>query len=414
MADTFPDIMGEYISEPERFETGGIQYGGHFDPAMIASGQVTHLYLFLQNTLDVAVTINVQVEIPKTSGLFRGGKPILQVGDVVMRLSLKAAEAGVLTLPVSTTEHAKEGAYPLTFELKVKPSEKGNRVRPAKSTSKLDGKLIDDPIGLNLISTLGATYQEKSVKKAPFVLKITGDAKAAEQVSLSKHNYQTIWTEEQLPLFQQARHALSLRQDKLPNELTAESLYIALYSEGTSKFADAGLPLRIGEAISLAKILTYTCQFFLTSRARRSGLLVPIWERALDANFDTANALQVIRIVGFNHILKLAIAISFGMVGQVMGKQPWSSEERQAVLHHITDNIEVGENTDEDFLYLPLMMGGALVANRLTLDGEDVKHSLALQKKAFEARDDLFSAEEMAQAGKIYQRILNRAIKSTS
>jgi hypothetical protein len=414
MATPFPDIMGEYINNPERFETDNIQYGGQFDPETIAPGEATALYLFLQNTVDAPVKINIQIQIPKTGGLFRGGKPILQIGDSNLQVEMGPAAAGLLTVPVATTEHTKAGQHAMTLELKAKTTGKGERVRPTKSQSKLDQKLIDNPVGLNLVGALGATFVTKAAKKAMFTLNIEGAGQALPQPSQLQHVYQTMWEKEQLQLFNQAHHELSLRQTKLQEELSAESLYVALYSESVNRFADAGMPLRIGEAIIMAKILTYSCQFFLSSPARRNGLLVPIWERALDGGVDTANALQVIRGAGFNHILRLSIALSFGLVAQATGRQAWSLEERQAVIHHIADNIEIGETTDEDFLYLPLVMGGTLIANKLILHGEDLNHTLILLQKAFQSRPNLFTDEEMNQAKKIYNHILQKILQTTS
>ena len=414
MADIFPDIMGEYINDPERLVADGLQYGGHFDPTTVAPGQATSLYLFLQNTLNVPVNTTIQIEVPKTKGFFRGGKPILAVGDSTVQLKLAAADAGLLTIPIITTEHAQEGDHNLTLTVKTKPAGKGERVRPPQSKSKLNSKLIDDPVGLNLISSLGATYHEKSVKKAPFVLKIVGERQTSAKTPALQHNFQTIWEHSQLDLFKQASREIDLRQAKFKDELSAEALYVTLYSESTSKFADVGLPLRIGEAIVLAKILTYSCRFFLSNSTRQKGLLLPIWERALDANFDTSDALNVLRVVGYNHILKLSIALSFGMVAQAVGRQPWSLLERQAVAHHIAENVEVGETTEEDFLYLPLLMGGTLISNRVTLHGEQAQHSLALLEKAYRARSELFIDEDMASARSIYDRILRRAQQSAS
>ncbi len=408
MADFYPDIMGEYIDTSMRYQTAGVQYAGHFEPATMPPGQVSELYLFLQNTLDVPLKVNVKVEVPKTKGFFSGGKPLFLVDKPVIQLRLTEGEAGVLTLPVTTTGLAQDGKHLLTLEFKVatEGKKKGKRVRPAKSRSKLGKGPIDNLVGLNLVSTLGATYTEEAVKKARFPLELAGPHQEMERAPRLKHNYQTIWTQEQLSLFDKAKHELTLRDEKLRKMLTTEALFVNLYGESVFRFADAGLPLRIGEAITLAKILTYTCQLFLSSPKRRLGLLVPIWERALDAGMDTSNALQVIRSAGYSHILKLAIAISFGLLAQAIGRQPWSLDERQVVTHHIAENIDIGQTTEEDFLYLPLLMAGTLVSSRIKLDGEDVRHTLALMKQAYQTRTDLFFEDDLAQADKIYKNII--------
>ena len=411
MAVSFPDIIGEYFISPERFETDGVQYAGYFEPTKIAPQQVANLYLFLQNTLDVPIEVNFQATMPRVgSGLFSSGKPVLRVDKPVVQLQLTEAEAGLLTLPVTTTEEAQSGEYMLTLELKVAAKGRGKRVRPSQGQSRLGKSPIDNTVGLNLAGSLGVTFVEKSVKKATFPLEIAGQPQPSERAPKLQHNYETIWTKDQVDIFNQAIHELNLRQVKLHNELTAEALYATLYGESTARFADAGLPLRIGEAIILAKILTYSAQFFLSNPDRRNGLLVPMWERALDANADTTDALQVIRTVGYYHLLKLSLAMSFGLVARTVGRQLWSLDERQAVTTHIADSIETGQTLDVDFLYLPLLMAGTLITNKFTLEGEDPGHSLALMKKAYEARPNLFVEDDMAQASKVYSHILKKTM----
>jgi hypothetical protein len=410
MAVYYPDIIGEYIDKPERFETGGVQYTGYFEPIKIAPEQVANLYLFLQNTLNVPLTINIRAGIPQTSGLFSGGKPLLKVLEPIFKLNIASAEVGLLTLPVTTTAHVKEGQQTLTLELKVNSEGHSQSIRPAKSQSKLDHELIDSPVGLNLVSTLGSTYSAKSVKKATFPLTVEGKPTPPERAPRLKHSYQTIWVEENSKLFNQAIQEINLRQVKLKNELTLEGLYTILYAESVDRFADAGLPLRVGEAITLAKILTYTCQHFLSSPDRYNGLLVPMWERAFAEQKDTTNALDVIRSAGYTHLLKLALAISFGLVAKAVGRQFWSIQERQAVINFITATIESGQVMDTEFLYLPLLMAGTHIADKIRLEGEDVQQSLALMKKARTARRDLFLDEEMVQAGQIFTQIMKKAL----
>lgn len=410
MAVSFPDIIGEYVDSPERFETGGVQYTGYFEPTKIAPEQVTNLFLFLQNTFNVPLTVDLRAGIPQTGGLFGGGKPMLKVLEPIFQIKLASAEAGLLTLPVTTTEHIKQGEQTLTLDLKVTNESRGHTIRPDQSQSKLGKGLIDSPVGLNLVGTLGSTFTAKSVKKATFPLKVEGKPAPPERAPRLKYTYQTIWVEENSQFFNQAIQEINLRQVKLKNDLTVEGLYTTLYAESTSRFADAGLPLRIGEAITLAKILTYSCQYFLNNPDRYNGLLVPMWERALTEGLDTTHALEVIRSAGYIHLLKLALAISFGLVAEAVGRQFWPRHERQAVISFIAESIETGQEIDIEFLYLPLLMAGTHIASKVRLEGEDVQHSLALMKKAREARKDLFLDEDMAQANKIYNQILKTAL----
>lgn len=411
MAVSYPDAIGEYIDHPERYYTGGLQYAGYFEPAQIAPEQTTHLYLFIQNVFNAPIKTQLAIQVPQSGGFLRGKKEILEVETDQIKLELADGEAGLLTIPVTTTDDADAGEYSLTVEVKTQAQKGAKRARPDQFTSKLDNTFIDSPVGLNLAGSLGTTYTENAVKKASFDLTIAGEPAPPERAPKTNYTYEQIWTKEQLRFFNEAVKELNSREVKLKNELEVESLYANFFGESTLRFADAGLPLRIGEAIVLAKILTYTCQYFLSSQARRNGLLVPIWEQALAADMNTTDSLDVIRGVGYHHVLRLSVAASFGLIAKTLKKQFWPLQERQIVANHIADSIDAGQNLDPEFLYLPLLMAGTQICGKLKLKGEDVGHTLALIKKARDARTDLFLDDDMAQADKIYSRILKQALQ---
>lgn len=409
MAVSYPDIIGDYLKTSQRFETGGLQYAGYFEPATLVPEQVVQLYLFLQNTLNVPIVVNFQIELPKSGGFFRSKNPMLHVEKPLVTVELAQAEAGLFVLPVTTTEHTSQGDHILTIAPKVATKGRGKRIRPQKSVSQLDGKLIDSPVGLSLVASLGATYTEKSVKKAQFPLTVAGKPEPMQRAPRLQASYEPIWKEENIQPFNQAIQELNSRQVKIKDELTVEKLFVNLYGESVARFADAGLPLRIGEAIILAKILTYTCHYFLSSSRRANGLLVPIWERAFAENVNTADVLDVIRSVGYFHIVRLAVAVSFGIIARSFGRHYWSLEERQALANHIAECLETGQDLDLEFLYLPLLMAGTQVANKVKLQGEDQKHTVTLMKTARDERKRLFIDQDMEKADKIYSRILQRA-----
>jgi hypothetical protein len=411
MAVSYSDAIGEHIAAKERFFSGGLQYAGYFAPDQIAPGQVTHFYFFLQNVLNVPLAVTIRINPPQT-GFFRGNKPILEIDSSEIELNLAAAEAGLLTIPVTTTEHARnEGDYSLTLEVKATPKGRGDRIRPPKSQSQLTSDLIASPVGLNLVGSLGSTYVEKSAKKVSYNIEIGGDAQPTPERLSLKHTYETIWTRQNAKLFNAAVKEINLRQVNLKNELTPEALYVNLYGESVKRWADAGLALRIGEAIVLAKILTYSCQYFLSHPKLSNGLLLPIWEQAFEFEADTTDSLGIIRTIGYHHLLKLSVALSFGLIAKTFGRHFWPLEERQAVVSYIADTIEAGETLDTDFLYLPLLMAGAQIVDKLKLPGENVSHTLALIAKARQARAGLFADEEMAQANKIFNQILKKAFE---
>jgi hypothetical protein len=406
---SYPDVMGEYLTARERLATGGVQYAGYFEPGVAAPGQMVNLFVFLQNVLSIPLTIQFELILPREGGFFGGGEAALEVEELEFELKLLPAEAGLLTIPVMVTAEAKQKKYTLILVPKTKMEGRGERVRAEKSQSTLEGRFIDSLVGLNLVGALGANFVEKVVKQGEFVLEVSGEEEQSEQQPL-KYSYQTLSTQKEINIFNHAIHELNLRRVKFNTELTAEALFVTLLGASTVKLAEAGLPLRLGEAITLAKILTYTCQYFLDSPARYNGLLLPIWERALEGSYDTTDALDVVCTVGYYHLLKLSVALSFGIIAEFAGRQMWSLEERQGVIEFIADNIETGQPLELDFLYLPLLIAGTHISRQLVMEGEDIAHSLSLMKAAYETRSKLFADSEMSQIKNVYNAILQKAM----
>lgn len=410
MAYSCPDVIGEYMVAPERFATNGLQYAGYFEPTTAAVGEVANLFLFLQNILNAPLTIKFHVSLPKEGSFFGGGSMALETEETEFEVELDRVEAGLLTIPVRVTNNAKKKTYQVTIEPKVKALQRTERVRPEKSRSNLKTDLIDNPVGLNLIGALGANFKEVAVKKADFALDVRGQSSEVDETPL-KYSYQTVFSSTDAEYYNRASQEIALRRVQLDKELTTEALYVSLFGASTIKFADAGLPLRVGEAITLSKMLTYSCQYFLHDSNLYNGLLLPIWERAFEVDYNTADALDVICRVGYHHLLKIAIAFSFGTIAQVIGKQPWSLEERQGVTNFIADSVETGQPLEIDFLYLPLLMAGTHLSKEVIMEGEDVRHSLALLQTARAARPNLFAEPEMAKANDIYNTLIKQVAR---
>ena len=295
MAVSYPDVIGEYTSTTERFAVTGLQFTGYFEPTKITPGKTTNLHLFLQSTLNVPITAQLNLELPQSGGFLQSKKPQLKTKETIFNLKLAPAEAGLLTIPITTTEYVKNGPLEVKVEIKSKPQGKGKRIRPQKSASKLANTFFPTMADLNLVGTLGATYEERPVKKAPFTLTVSGKQNPEGRAPQLDSSYETIWVESNMQFFNQAVQELNSRQVKLKDEMNVEPLYVNLYGESVARFSDAGLPMRIGEAITMAKMLTYSCQYFLSSPKRQNGLLVPIWEQALADGGNTTDALDVLR-----------------------------------------------------------------------------------------------------------------------
>ncbi len=408
MAIDYPDILGELIDAPKRFEVDGLQYVGAFEPKQINIGETSNLQLYLQNTLNVPLTIQIRSIVPQT-GRIRA-RPLLSLGSSQIELTMDKAEAGLLTIPVTTAKDVVSGNHQLGVAVKVKRSKNAVTVRRPKAKDPLASLPFENKAGLKLVSVIGTSYSLKNGKMAKFPVSVSSTQGDVQTESRSlKHSYQKLWTVDMVQYQHEAQKEINKIRPKIINDLKIEPLFVALYVENNQRFSDVGLPLRPGEAIALAKLLTYTVHYFLKRGDLQDGLLCPIWERALVNEFPGADTIELFKVVGYSHILRLSIAFSFGMVAKVFGRQPWTEEERQGVMNYLVDTLDEGSPLELDFLYLPLMMGALNVVRKVRLPDEDVAHTAQLIKAARKARQDLFIDKEMKEANDIYTMLLKKA-----
>jgi len=151
------------------------------------------------------------------------------------------------------------------------------------------------------------------------------------------------------------------RRIHILEQLKVEPMYVALLEESETIFRGMDLPLGVGERIFLAKILTHTAQYFLQDANRQDALLIPIWLDALRHDLSTDDYLGVVTQVGYDRLLRLAIALSFALVHEALGREPWTIEEQRAVADLVLNCVSQGEPLPVEFLYLPLLLGGLLV-----------------------------------------------------
>ena len=190
-------------------------------------------------------------------------------------------------------------------------------------------------------------------------------------------------------------------------KLTRQPLYLAFMEESKARFRDASLPLQIGEAIFLAKILTYAAEYFLSRPDRQDAVLVPAYSLALRYNLPVSDPISLIARADYGRMIRLAESISFGLLKQRLGHAPWTLEEQLAVTDLVANRVEQGGSLPAEFLYLPLLLGGLSVASKIQMPGEILSQSLSLLAKSYNQRTtELADNPELAT---IFEQLLRSA-----
>ena len=404
MAIEYPDIISEYVVATERYESDGVQIFPYMEPAELPVGGTATLVLLLQSAVDAPVEIAIEAEMPQTSR-FRGA-PVLEIGQAPLRASLAPAQVGTLFIPVKTTAQAKEGQYEIVLNVAVKAQGQGGRIRPQTNQGRFRSPLIDDVVGLDLARAVGVRFAAKTTRKIGVPVIVRGEAEVPDAAPDLSTRFESLWVVENAKVQGEALREIGDRRAVIADQLQTEPLFVGLFSEGQRRFAEAGVPLRVGEAIALGKILTYTTRYFMANSDLQDGLLLPIWELALQYELPTGDPLWVLPNVGFRHVLRLGVALSFGLVKQALGRLPWSLEERRGVISLVADTVDAAQPLPVEFLYIPLLMAAVTINRQIALENEDVVHSLKLLKKAKATRADVFADPDLAEAGQMFDQLV--------
>lgn len=412
MALEYPDIICEYTEAAQRYESDGVQIVPSLEPAEIPIDGYAMLILLLQSAINVPTEVRVKLE-PPVSGRLRG-TPLLELGEPELRVRLEPAQVGALYVPVKAVANAREGQYELQLHVTVKAEGAAQRIRPLQKPDGFRDALLDDLVGLEIGRVLGVRYIATPTRKIALPFAIGRRVETPQTSPTSTSKFEALWRIEDLEWQVKAQQEVIARRTYIMEALALEPLYAGLLVEGHERCTRAGIYLRVGEAIGLGKILTFTAHRFLSNDAIADGLLVPMWETALRLGLPTDDPRWIVREIGFGHLTRLAVALSFGLIAKALNAQPWNLEERRGLIQEISGRLDEGEPLPVELLYIPLLAASTLIARQVSAPGENARQSLELLKVAKQARADIFADPELAQSSALIERLLDSALAQSA
>jgi hypothetical protein len=404
MAIDYPDIMGDYIDARQRFDAGGLHYICSLEPVSIPPGGLAELLFLVQSAMDVPLEASLEVSLPTRTG--RLGRPVeFKVAQPELGVNFAAGEVGLLRIPLTCAPDTPSGSYDIKVTFEVSTSGPGARIRPLRSPGRLGKSLIRDPVGLGIAPIIGVGYVAEPQTRQVLRLQVVGEPMQS-QGDLSPA-FESLWTPEELPLQHKAQREVSDRRIHILHKLPADALYAALWQESQPLFENVGVSLRLGESLFLARILTYTATTFLNKEDWYDALLVPMWMQAMHNDLPTVDPLWVIAQVGYEHLLRLSVAMSFGLIDRAMGREVWTTEEQQGVMDLLSNTVCRRQGTlSPEFLYLPLILGGLAIVGEMIMPDEELSQSLQLLAQAHQARAHIFDGE-VALVNDLFEQLMS-------
>jgi hypothetical protein len=402
MAVYYPDVLGDLVDARKRFEVDGVQYVERLSPRVIPPGGSTHIRFWLANCWEADASLHIVVSWPRGVAF--------RVLDAGLDVPLRPAEVAELILPVQAGSDLPARDYRLSVRLGARPEVRCRRVRGQESPGTLEGSLLPYTVGLGLASSIGVGYSATRRRhfEMPLRVEVEADTSHPDQGVQDREDLTPTlisrWVLDDWPSQGRAQKWVNDRRPYILPGLELPILFRVLMDETDERFGRAGLALEIGEALFVSKMLAWTVRYFLEHPAWQDGLLVPAYVLAFQYDLPTDDPTLLVARADYPRLVRLACALTFGLLRRKLGRDVWEMEEQRAVGEFVSQRLEASQPLSAEFLYLPLIVGGLLVNQELTLPGENLGESYVLLASARQKREAALS--ENPELGALLDKLL--------
>jgi hypothetical protein len=379
MSSEYPDVLGDLVEAQQRFEVKGVHYVISLQPQVISPGEAAGLRIWLQSCWDVPLQFSVSVHLP---GPASSHFSLVQKQTDV---PLEPAEVGEVLIPIACAPQTPSGQYKVLVTLQAKLGTRGHYIRSQKHQGQLGDCPLTFTSGMELARVLGVGFAARSKAEQQLLLQVEGAAQQGSTPDLIP-TYVSHWTVAELSQLGKARAQVNERLIYVLSKMPRQALFLAAMEEGKLRFQQAALPLQLGEALFLAKILTYTAEYMLKQHDWQEALLVPAYLLAYRHGLPMEDPVSLVMRADYARMVRLATSFSFGMLRQRLQRDVWTMEEQLAVADLISSRLEQGGALPVEFLYLPLLLGSLIIASQVQMPGEQLASSLHLLTQARQKR----------------------------
>jgi len=409
----YPDILG-YVTGGPRASFGVVQTALAVRPRVVRAGRVFETIILIQNASDSEVDAEVTLHLPELDAKKKKGRFVTKTGRLVV--GLRPSEVGYVTLPVSCLpDTAVSDSYKLSMNVESKPQGKPRRVRGA------DG---GGDVTLSYLSQETRDRLEE-LKKLTFSTAKSGLLGSGIEVGFSvmsgslgqivnlKPEWVSLWT---LSDHLDDRLLLERYRDMLLNTiipaLNRSRLLNPLLEETQLRFVASGYKLKPVEALVITKLLMHILEMaspredafdYLSENIYNLSLLLkkgipsdgtpdmPHWCRALlyiiarDERVASHPEQAITRLV-YGDLIRDAALHAFNMIKTVSGENLGSEADMEQYAEQLGGLLNDKKQVDFTHVYMPLMLGGVILFDRIVTPGENVGDTLVQMSTALDER----------------------------
>ncbi|PJF31715.1 MAG: hypothetical protein CUN51_01890 [Candidatus Thermofonsia Clade 1 bacterium] len=396
----YPDVLGWYSAERQTIDS--LQVAVAVRPSPVPAGKPVEVIVLLQNMLGGETDALLRLVPPEKDLDGKAGRFSTPVQKVV-RVGLRSGEVGYATLPMLVGHQAQSGEYSVQVEVACEPKKHGaERVRSLEHPAKFDihdVALERRPIfeaihGLAFAAQSGVKTRTGQLIGAPFTVQPPTIAALPSEM---RPNYVSLWTEADYrdPRYLSAK-AGDLVQKMLPL-FRRTRVFFPLLKTIQARFDAAGYRLWAGEAVMIAKMLTYTLELGAPIHmAGQESPVFPRWYATLsqtlldDPDLAVPQAVETLttRILLPDLIFDSGM-VAFSTLSTLTHESFGSDEELQAHLDRLVSAlIALNAPLDLTYAWLPLTLGGLVANSSVIMPREDVIETVHLFLNARDKRLD--------------------------
>ena len=393
-AANYPDILGA-ITRGIRLNMDVVQFALATRPAQVAAGKSFEIILLLQNASDMDVDVVVAPEPPARDLEKKRGR--FNVATNRVRVGLRPAEAGFVSIPVSTSPTTTPDAgYEVMVKLDIKRMEKRKptRVRAAEGGGAVPFNMLPEATQQHLQALNQLVFSSNNGGKRnqiqtvfevqpPALASLPGEQKAAYVCLWTMRDHaddhaiaQRVW-EPAMQVVQQARR---------------DTVFMPLLKATQARFQQCGYALMPPEAIFVTKIMTLVLEMGITEPTEADPH--PHWPRWFTSmcrklHQEPALADRVGALIAdllYQDVAYDAVLHGFTMVQTVTNETFGTAEETAHYADDIADALARQQPLGLARAYLPLILAGIIANTRVTMPREQIRDTVFTLSKAVERR----------------------------
>lgn len=418
----YPDVLG-YVTDAARHSVGVVQVAMAVRPHLVRAGRPFEVIMLIQNTADVAVDVNVTLQMPEKDAAGKKGRFITSKERLVV--AVQPAEVGYITLPTSSLpDTTVSNDYTVGMDIKVKLQNKFNKVRLPPGGGEFDPKSLkpDKRQHLEELKKLKFSAVKRGGLFRGDVLETKFGIMAGKVGTLTDLNpgWVSLWTlEDQRDdalLIEKYREALRLRV--LPS-LKRDAVYLPLLEKTRERFQNGGYPLNTAEVAFIARLLTLILEFASAAETGHGALAagpfdiltaitrkrlpgeplpaLPNWTstllRAISRDERIARvAPKAVAHFAYDDLLMDAVKYAFQQVEVASGENLGTPEEMVEYAEHIIAKLD-NQDMTFTFAYMPLILGGVLIYDHMLVKDETLADVMDQARGLLEYRENERTSE---------------------